>query len=152
MVQRTLVLVKPDGVGKRLIGTVLQRLEQSGLRLVALRMLKLSRAQAEDFYKEHVGRPFYEALVGFMTAGPIVAAVWEAEDAVARARALMGATDSLQADPGTLRREFGTDNRRNLVHGSDSPASAEREVAFFFKPEEIQNYHADDWQEAALKG
>jgi nucleoside-diphosphate kinase len=138
--ERTLVLVKPDGVGKRLIGTVLQRFEEAELKLVGLKMLRLSKDRAEDFYEEHRGRPFYEPLVEFMTSGPIVAAVWEGYGAIAKARSLMGATNSPEAEPGTLRRQFGTDNRRNLVHGSDSPASAEREISFFFKLEELITY------------
>src|SRR5258708_717497 len=137
MVQRTCVLVKPDGVLKNLIGTVLQRFEKAGLRLVCLKMLHLTKARAEEFYKEHKGRPFYDPLVEFMTSAPIVAAVCEGPDAVATARLLMGATNSQEAAQGTLRKEFGTDNRRNLVHGSDSLGSAEREIAFFFKPEEL---------------
>lgn len=143
--QRTLVMVKPDGVGKRLIGSVLQRFEQAGLKVAALKMVRLDRAKAEGFYAEHKGRPFYEGLISFMTAGPIVAVVWEGENAVTKARSLMGATDSQKADAGTLRKDFGTDNRRNLVHGSDSPTSAEREINYFFKADELQTYGANDW-------
>jgi nucleoside-diphosphate kinase len=135
--EQTLTLVKPDGTQKRLTGTVLQRFEQNGLQLVALKMLRLSRADAERFYAEHKGRPFYEGLMDFMTSGPIVACVWEAPEAITKARALMGATNSPQAAEGTLRKQYGQDNRKNLVHGSDSPASAAREIAFFFKPDEI---------------
>jgi nucleoside-diphosphate kinase len=144
--ERTCVLVKPDGVGKHLIGTVAQRFEKAGLRLAGLKMLRLDRTQAESFYKEHVGKPFYEPLIVFMTSAPIVAMIWEGVQAVKMARGLMGATDSAKAEPGTLRREFGTNNRYNLVHGSDSPASAEREIAFFFKPEELYTYGDQDWQ------
>src|SRR5262245_9159638 len=135
--ERTLVLVKPDGVGKRLVGTVLARLEKTGLKLAGLKMLRLTHRQAEDFYGEHRGQPFYEPLVSFMASAPIVAAVWEGPEAISEARALMGDTDSRRAKVGTLRREFGTDNRRNLVHGSDSAASAKREIAFFFKSDEL---------------
>jgi len=141
--ERTLTLVKPDGTYKRLSGTVLQRFEQAGLQLVALKMVRLSRADAERFYAEHKGRPFYEGLMEFMTAGPIVAAVWQAPDAIKKARSLMGATNSTEAAPGTLRKQFGQDNRKNLVHGSDSPTSAAREIAFFFKPEEVFEYDVE---------
>jgi nucleoside-diphosphate kinase len=145
-VERTLTLVKPDGVCKDLSGTVLERFEKAGLRLVGLKMLRLSRADAERFYAEHKGKPFYEPLIEFMSAAPIVAAVWEAPGAIAKAREQMGSTNSSEAKEGTLRRQYGTDNRYNLVHGSDSPKSAEREVAFFFKPEELFHYAASDWQ------
>jgi nucleoside-diphosphate kinase len=146
MSERTCLLVKPDGVGQRRVGAVIDRLERAGLRLAGLRMLKLSRGDAEAFYKEHHGKPFYEGLIRFMTAAPLVATAWEGPDAVATVRSLMGATNSAQAAPETLRREFGTDNRYNLVHGSDSPASAAREIAFFFKPEELFAYGENDWK------
>src|SRR5690348_8757998 len=113
--QRTCLLVKPDGVCKQLTGTVLERFEKAGLQLVGLKMLRLSRSQAEEFYIEHKGKAFYEPLIEFMISAPIVAAVWQGEDAVQKARSLMGATDSKQAQPGTLRRQYGFDNRRNLV-------------------------------------
>ncbi len=143
--ERTLILVKPDGVGKHRVGSVLDRLERAGLRLLGVRMLKLPQTQAEEFYKDHKGKPFYEPLIRFMTAAPIVASVWEAPAAVSQARSLMGATDSLKADAGTLRRDFGTNNRYNLVHGSDSVTSAQREIPFFFKPEELFTYGDHDW-------
>ena len=138
--ERTCTLVKPDGVEKQLIGTVLSRFEKAGLQLVGLKMLRLSRADAERFYAEHKERPFYPGLIEFMISSPIVASIWEGENAIQVARGVMGATNSPEAEMGTLRREFGTDNRRNLVHGSDSPKSAEREIAFFFKPEELFSY------------
>ena len=144
--ERTCVLVKPDGVGKQLIGKVIDRMERAGLKLIALKMTRLSRAQAEQFYSEHVGKPFYPPLVAFMTAAPIVAMALEGPAAVKTARALMGATDSAKAEAGTLRREYGTDNRYNFVHGSDSPESAAREVQFFFKSEELFQYKEDDWK------
>jgi len=144
--EKTCILVKPDGVGKHVVGPILTRLEQAGLRLRGLKMLKISPEQAEQFYGEHKGKPFYEALVAFMTSAPIVATVWEAEGAIAKARAIMGATNSTEAMPGTIRREFGTNNRYNVVHGSDSPASAAREVKFFFKTEEIYTYEDNDWK------
>jgi nucleoside-diphosphate kinase len=144
--EQTCILVKPDGVCKNIVGTVLARFTQAGLHLRGLRMLKLSMAQAEEFYKEHKGKPFYEPLVAFMTSAPIVATVWDGAGAIAKARAVMGATNSPQADPGTIRREFGTNNRYNVVHGSDSPASAQREIGFFFKADELYSYGENDWK------
>lgn len=141
--ERTLTLVKPDGVSKRLTGTVLDRFEKAGLQIVGLKMVQLTRSEAERFYAEHKGRPFYEALIEFMVSTPIVAAVWEGGGAILKARELMGATNSPAAAPGTLRKQFGTDNRRNLVHGSDSAASAQREITFFFKPDELFEYQAE---------
>jgi nucleoside-diphosphate kinase len=146
-VERTCILVKPDGVAKRRSGTVIDRLERAGLRLVGLKMLKLTRGQAESFYREHHGKPFYEPLIQFMTSGPILATAWEGVDAIQAARGLMGATNSTQAAPGTLRKEHGTDNRYNLVHGSDSPASAAREIAYFFATSELFDYGENDWRQ-----
>ena len=146
MIERTCILAKPDAVCQNLTGKVLARFAEAGLSLRALKMLKLSRTQAESFYGEHKGKPFYEPLVQFMTSAPIVASVWEGEGAIAKARSVMGATNSQEAAKGTLRREFGTNNRYNVVHGSDSPASAEREIRFFFKPEEIYTYQDNDWK------
>ncbi|SRR5258708_5743292 len=150
--ERTLTLVKPDGVCKRLTGTILERFETAGLWLIGLKMTRLSREQAERFYAEHSGKPFFGPLIDFMVSAPIVAAVWEGDNAIDKARGLMGATNSPEAAPGTLRRQYGVDNRRNLVHGSDSSKSAEREIAFFFQPEEIFHYQPDDWQTENLKG
>ena len=144
--ERTCILAKPDAVCKNLVGTILTRMAQVGLSLRAAKMMKLTTAQAEAFYAEHKGKPFYAPLITFMTSAPITATVWEGEGAIAKARSVMGATNSPEAAPGTLRREFGTNNRYNVVHGSDSPASAEREVKFFFKPEEIFTYHDNDWK------
>jgi len=145
-VEKTCILVKPDAVCRNLTGQVLTRLAAAGLSLRAAKMLKLSPVQAEQFYGEHKGKPFYEPLIQFMTAAPIVATVWESEGAIAKARAVMGATNSLEAAPGTLRRDFGTNNRYNVVHGSDSPVAAEREIRFFFTPEEILTYQDNDWK------
>ena len=144
--ERTCILVKPDAVCKNLVGTVLERLAQAGLSLRAVKMVKLSAAQAEAFYKEHKGKPFYEPLVRFMTSAPIVATVWEGDQAIAKARSVMGDTNSPQAAAGTIRREFGTNNRYNVVHGSDSAAAAEREYRFFFPPDEIYTYDENDWK------
>jgi nucleoside-diphosphate kinase len=144
--QRTCILVKPDGVCTRRVGAVIDRLERAGLQLIGMKMMKLDRAAAEAFYAEHRGKPFYEGLISFMTAAPIVATAWEGPEAVSKTRALMGGTSSAQAAAGTLRREFGADNRYNLVHGSDAPASAEREISFFFNPKELYIYQDNDWR------
>jgi nucleoside-diphosphate kinase len=149
---RTLTLVKPDGVCKHLTGTILERFGNAKLQLVGLKMLRLSRQKAEQFYAEHQGKPFFEPLIDFMVSAPIVAAVWQGKDAIEKVRLLMGATDSRQAAPITLRRQYGQDNRKNLVHGSDSEKSAEREIAFFFKPDEIFQYQDTDWAADNLKG
>jgi nucleoside-diphosphate kinase len=146
MMERTCILVKPDGVCKNIVGPVLSRFSQEGLALRGAKMVKLSAEQAEEFYREHRGRPFYDPLIRFMTSAPIVATVWEGPGAVTKARAVMGATNSPEAQPGTIRREFGTTNRYNVVHGSDSPDSAEREIRFFFQPNELLMYQENDWK------
>ena len=137
MKQRSCLLVKPDGVQKKVVGKVLDRFEREGLDLVALKMIPPNRALIENFYSIHKGKLFYGPFIEFMMEGPAVAMVWEGENAVARVREIIGATDSKEAAPGTLRNQYGTDNRRNLVHASDSPGSAEREIALIFKPGEI---------------
>ncbi|MEN2992253.1 MAG: nucleoside-diphosphate kinase [Bacteroidia bacterium] len=136
-VERTLGLIKPDAIAAGHVGKILDRIIQTGFRIVALRMVYLTRAQAEAFYAVHRSRPFFEDLVQFMTSGPVIAFVLEKEDAVAHYRALMGATDPAQAAPGTLRALFGQNVERNAVHGSDSPESARREIAFFFSESEL---------------
>jgi nucleoside-diphosphate kinase len=151
-VERTCTLIKPDGVCKHLIGTIIDRFEKAGLQLIGLKMLQLSRADAERFYAEHKREPFYEPLVRFMISAPIVAAIWQGPAAIKQARVLIGSTNSPDALPGTLRKQFGVDNRRNLVHGSDSSVSAEREIAFFFKPDELYTYQDTDWDTENLKG
>lgn len=130
--ERTLSIVKPDAVEAGRIGQIFARIEESGLRWVALRMLQLDRRQAESFYAEHRERPFFGSLVEFMTSGPVVVGVLEGDDAILRYRKLMGATDPAQADPGTLRKLFASDVERNAVHGSDGPEAARREIACFF--------------------
>ena len=135
--QRTLSLIKPDAVGKNVIGQIYRRFEDAGLRIVAARMLRLSREQAEQFYAVHRERPFYADLVAFMTSGPIVAQVLEGEDAIARNREVMGATDPAAAAAGTIRADFATDVEQNAVHGSDAAETAAVEIAFFFADHEI---------------
>jgi nucleoside-diphosphate kinase len=135
--ERTLSIVKPDAVAAGKAFAILDRIERAGLRVAALRMLRLDTRQAEEFYAVHRERPFYQSLVKFMTSGPIVVSVLEGDDAVARYRRLMGATDPAKAEAGTLRKEFATDVERNAVHGSDSRETAACEVAFFFNTLEI---------------
>ncbi len=139
-IERTLSIIKPDAVAANHIGDIIAAIEEAGLRIIAAKMLCLSRRQAEEFYAEHRGKPFFDSLIDFMTSGPVVVQVLEGEDAIARYRALMGATDPRKAEPGTLRYRFARDSENmaaNAVHGSDSPASAEREIGFFFSEEEI---------------
>ena len=130
--ERTLVLVKPDAVRRGLVGEVLGRIERKGLRLVALELRTLDRPTAEEHYAEHVGKPFFDALIGFITSAPLVAAVAEGPRAIETWRAMMGATDPVKAASGTIRGDFGLIVTENLVHGSDSATSAAREVALFF--------------------
>ncbi len=136
-VERTLSIIKPDAVAKSVIGKILARFEQSGLNVVATKMLHLSDEQAGGFYAEHKERPFYKDLVAFMTSGPVVVSVLEGENAVALNRELMGATNPKEAAEGTIRADFAETIDENAVHGSDSVASAEREVAYFFEDSEI---------------
>lgn len=132
MTQRTLVLIKPDGVARGLVGEVLGRIEAKGLRIVALQMRTLDAEVATAHYGEHVGKPFFESLVAFITSGPLVAAVVEGPEAIAAWRGLMGATNPVVAAPGTIRGDLATVTQQNVTHGSDSPESAAREIALFF--------------------
>jgi nucleoside-diphosphate kinase len=135
-VERTLSITKPDAVAKNVIGQIDRRFEDQGLRIIAARMLHLSRDQAERFYEIHRGRPFYPALVDYMTSGPVLVQVLEGEDAIARNREIMGATDPHKAAPGTIRADFAESIDENAVHGSDSPETAAQEIAYFFQPHE----------------
>jgi nucleoside-diphosphate kinase len=135
--ERTLSIVKPDGVARNLIGEVYRRFETQGLRIVAARMLRLSQPQAELFYEVHRERPFYKDLVRYMTSGPVVAQVLEGDDAVARNREIMGATDPKKAAAGTIRADLAQSIEQNVVHGSDATDTAQREIAFFFSTTEI---------------
>jgi len=136
-VERTLSIVKPDAVARNIIGNIYTRFEKGGLRIVAARMMRLSREKAEGFYAEHRGKPFFEALVTYMTAGPVMIQVLEGENAIAVNRRLMGATNPKEAAPGTIRADFAESIDANAVHGSDAPASAAREIAYFFSADEI---------------
>lgn len=135
--EQTLVLVKPDGVQRALVGEVIGRLERRGLQLVALKLLRMDRALAERHYAEHAGKPFFEGLVRFITAAPVVAMVWEGPGAVSLVRATMGATNPRDAAPGTIRGDHAVAIGANVVHGSDSPGRAAEEIALFFEPAEI---------------
>lgn len=136
-VERTLSIIKPDAVRKNLIGAIISRFEENGLQIVATKMLRLSKTQAEEFYGIHKSRSFFNELVNFMTSGPVVIMVLEGENAVARNRQLMGATNPKEAEPGTIRADFADSIDENAVHGSDSLATAKEEVNFFFKTSEI---------------
>ena len=136
-VERTLSIIKPDAVAKNVIGEIIARFEQAGLTIVAAKMLHLTKEQAEGFYAEHKERPFFGALVEFMTSGPVVVQALEGEGAVLKNRELMGATNPQEAEAGTIRSDFAQSNDANAVHGSDSTESAAREVAYFFEDSEI---------------
>ena len=135
--QRTLSIIKPDGVEKNLIGEVYSRFEQGGLRIVAARMLHLTKEQAEGFYAVHKERPFFADLVSYMTSGPVVVQVLEGDNAIARNREIMGATNPADAAPGTIRADFASSIEENVVHGSDAPDTAATEIAYFFDEGEL---------------
>ena len=136
-VERTLSIVKPDAVARNIIGEIYSRFEKNGLTIVAARMMRLTEDQAKGFYAEHDGKPFYADLVAYMTSGPVVVQVLEGDNAIAKNRELMGATNPAEAAAGTIRADFAESVEANAVHGSDSPASAEREIGYFFEPGEI---------------
>ena len=136
-IERTLSIVKPDGVGRNLIGDVYHRFEQAGLRVVAARMMRLSQAEAEGFYAVHRERPFFKDLVRFMTSGPVMVQVLEGEGAIAKNREVMGATDPKKAAKGTIRADLANSIDENIVHGSDAPDTAAREISYFFREIEL---------------
>lgn len=141
--ERTLVLVKPDAMQRGLAGEVLRRIEQRGLRLVGLKLLRIDDSLARRHYAEHEGKPFFPGLIEYITSAPVVAAVFEGPDAVRAVRATVGATNPVEAAPGSIRADFGLQKGRNLVHASDSPESGEREIALFFRPEELVSWERD---------
>ncbi len=141
--ERTYLMIKPDGVQRGITGEIITRFEKKGLKLVGLKMLRIPRETAEKHYAEHVGKPFFGPLLEYITSGPVVAMVVEGRGAVATAREMMGSTNPLKAAPGTIRAIYGLDTGRNIIHGSDSPASAEREIGIFFRPEELVEYGRD---------
>ena len=136
-VERTLSIIKPDAVGNNVIGKIISRFEDANLKIVAAKMMHLTRAQAEGFYEVHKERPFFKDLVDFMTTGPVLVQVLEGEGAVLKNRDVMGATNPKDAAPGTIRKDFAVSIDENAVHGSDSADNARNEIAFFFKPEEV---------------
>ena len=138
--ERTLVLVKPLGVKRGLIGKVIDRFERGGLRIIGLKMLEMDESLARRHYEAHVNKPFFPGLLSYITSGPIVAMVVRGENAIKLARDLIGATDPAKALPGTIRADYAIDAQRNLVHGSDSPEAAEREISLFFEEDEIFSY------------
>lgn len=142
--ERTFVMIKPDGVQRRLIGRILHRLEQKGLKLIALKLIRMSGKQARELYSVHQGKPFYEGLVTFVTSGPVAVMVVEGAYAIAAMRKLLGATFGQDAEPGTIRGDFGTSRGFNLIHGSDSIDSAQREIPIFFTSAELLTYDLPD--------
>jgi nucleoside-diphosphate kinase len=145
--EKTFVMVKPDGVQRGLCGEIVSRFEKKGLKFVAVKFMVISKEMAENHYGEHKGKGFYNSLISFITSGPVLAMVLEGDNAVSVCRNLMGKTNPQESAPGTIRGDFGMVTGMNLIHGSDSPASAEREISVFFKPEELISYKraADEW-------
>ncbi len=145
--ERTLIIFKPDAMNRQLVGRILGRFEDRGLRIAALKLQQSPRSQVERHYEVHRGKPFYGSLVEFMTAGPVIVGVLEGPSAVAVVRNMLGPTNGLNAPPGTIRGDFGLDQQYNLVHASDSPETARQEIELFFKPEEVVSYErvTDRW-------
>ena len=145
--EQSLVLIKPDAIQRGLAGTIIDRLERRGLKLVAMKMIHMNKALAKQHYAIHTGKPFFEGLVNYITSSPIIAAVFEGKRAVEIIRQAMGATDPAKAEAGSIRGDFGLDIGRNLVHGSDSVENAGKEISLFFSPGEILSYHReiDNW-------
>lgn len=138
--QRTFVMVKPDGVQRGLVGEIIGRLERKGLKLIGLKLVQVDETLARNHYAAHAGKPFFEGLIRFITSSPVVAMAWEGPQAVDVVRRLLGATDGREAEPGTIRGDFGQDIGYNLAHASDSPTSAETELALWFKDDELLSY------------
>ncbi|MCD6257624.1 nucleoside-diphosphate kinase [Candidatus Aerophobetes bacterium] len=143
--ERTLVLIKPDGVCKSLVGEIIKRIEKEGFKIVALKMVRPDRKKVEEFYEPHRGKSFFPGLVDFMLTAPSVAMVVEGENVIRKVRELIGERVPVEASPGTIRGDFGSDGRRNIVHGSDSVESASREIRCFFSSHEIFSYSEKDW-------
>lgn len=141
--ERTLVLIKPDGVQRNLVGTIINRLESRGLQLVAAKLLSVSDELAREHYKVHIGKTFYEGLIRYITSAPVMAMVWEGPEAIRAVRQTMGATNPLDAAPGSIRHDFSIMMSRNLTHASDSPETAIKEISLWFKPEELLSWHRD---------
>ena len=137
VMQRTLIIFKPDCVQRRLVGEILRRFETKGLSLAALKLMQVDRPLAEKHYAEHVGKPFFESLLGFITSGPVVVGVLEGPESIAVVRTMLGKTNGIESPPGTIRGDFAISKQFNLVHGSDGPEAATREIALWFRPEEL---------------
>ncbi|MBD2256409.1 nucleoside-diphosphate kinase [Pseudanabaena sp. FACHB-2040] len=144
--ERTFLMIKPDGVQRNLVGEIIRRFETKGFTLVGLKLMTVSRELAEEHYGVHRERPFFAGLVDFITSGPVVAMVWEGDGVIASARKIIGATNPLTAEPGTIRGDLGVTIGRNIIHGSDAPETAQTEIALWFKPEELASW------EPTLKG
>ncbi|MCZ8520535.1 MULTISPECIES: nucleoside-diphosphate kinase [Paenibacillus] len=138
--EKTFLMVKPDGVQRGLVAEIMGRFERKGFQLVAAKLLQVSKEQAERHYAEHHGKPFYDNLIRFITSGPVFAMVWQGDDVITLSRTMIGKTNSTEALPGTIRGDFAVHTNLNLIHGSDSPESAEREIANYFAPEELVTY------------
>jgi nucleoside-diphosphate kinase len=145
--ERTLIIIKPDGVQRALVGEIVKRFDARGLRIAGMKLMRISRETAEKHYAEHKGKPFYEGTVAYMTSAPVVVMCLEGPDAVTAARATMGATNPLNAPPGSIRGDFGVNISRNLVHGADKPETAVRELALYFADDELISYERspDKW-------
>lgn len=145
--ERTYLMLKPDAVQRGLMGEIVSRFERKGLKLIAMKFMVLPKAVAEKHYGEHKGKGFYDSLISYITSGPVLAMVWEGEDAVSVCRNMMGKTNPKESAPGTIRGDYGMQTGMNIIHGSDSPESAEREISIFFKPEELVTYDrtVDQW-------
>jgi nucleoside-diphosphate kinase len=141
--QRTLIIFKPDCVQRRLVGQILARFEARGLRIAALKMMQVGRAQGEKHYAEHQGKPFFDGLIQFITGGPVIVGVLEGNEAITVVRNMLGATNGAVAAPGSIRGDFSISKQNNLIHGSDSPESAQREISIWFRPDELTEYSID---------
>ena len=152
--EQTLIIFKPDAINRNLVGRILTRFEEKGLRIAAMKLQQSPRSQVEKHYEVHRGKPFHASLVEFMLSGPVIAAVLEGPEAIAVVRNLLGATDGRKAAPGTIRGDFGLDQQYNLVHASDGPETARMEIALFFKPQEVVSYEraTDRWIERKTGG
>jgi nucleoside-diphosphate kinase len=144
MTERTLIIIKPDAVQRHLVGQIISRLERKGFKLVATKFMRVSKSMARQLYGVHKDKPFFKELTEYLCSAPVVITVWEAREIIATARKMIGRTFGYEARPGTIRGDFGCSRQHNLVHGSDSPASAEFEIGLFFKPEELVNYDLAD--------
>ncbi|WP_101844092.1 nucleoside-diphosphate kinase [Halobacillus sp. Marseille-P3879] len=142
--EKTFLMIKPDGVQRNLIGEVTTKFENKGFKLAGAKLMTIDRALAEEHYGEHKGKPFFEELVNFITSGPVFAMVWEGENVISTARQMMGATNPQEASPGTVRGDYGLTVGKNVIHGSDSQQSAEREIGLFFQKNEMIDYNKDN--------